>query len=69
MHWTYVGSVGGLPARALPRRSVVIALALEPDEHLFGLDARAGALDRVGSTFVLNIGPLAPSSRPRQYAR
>jgi len=52
--WTYVGAVGGLPPRALPRRSAAIALALEPDEHLFGLDARAGPRDRVGASYILD---------------
>jgi hypothetical protein len=71
LSWTYVSSVAGLPARALPRRSVTIALALEPDERLFGFDAQSGPLDRVGSTRVLDpsegtsqpLGPFLLSSR------
>src|SRR4051794_33619148 len=52
--WTYVSDVGGLPARALPRRSVNLTLPLEPDEHLYGFDAQAGPLDRVGTTRALD---------------
>jgi hypothetical protein len=42
------------PLTWTPDGMVGVSFALEPDERLYGLDARPGPLDRVGSTLVLD---------------
>ena len=57
--------------RMKPRRFAIQAFALVvvPTGVTPFATSAAFRASIVGSTFVLNIGPLAPSSRPRQYAR